>query len=372
MILRKKLCGIAVVALLAGGMVTIPYVAFPQYAEAAKFISPDEERLAGQNYIASEKKEHSLTKLAPNTYLGNVMDKIIKANPDKLNYDDGKHDRWVSAPYLSDDIDQSNAASAGGYFVITGKKVILSSLYDDGEHLATERSIEKAPNNIYLFSSFATDIAHELAHFANKDSMLDNDKRDVFKLELRTDEDGMRLLDKVPEYSIGSFVSNLFHERRLSYVSDDKDRHPTWKQYQDADRAYIEKISKGRVKLDEDSRLTLDGKLFMGTGYMPSSEYSDYRERTAYLAGQIASCIQRGIWKRTNLAHNRESRFFAGGNPQKTTLAVWENQVKGGPVKFLGTFDSSEDSIKGHRSAKEQQEIDCMNYIMNSLGSLES
>lgn len=372
MILQKKLCGIAAAVLLAGSMATVPYIAFPQYAEAAKYISSDRERLNGQNFIAEQKKLHKVEKISPKSYYGEVLDKIIKANPDKLNYDDGKHDRWISGLYLSDDTEQSNAFSNGGYILITVKKEYLSSLYDDGENEAEPRSIKEHPNNIYLLSSHATDIAHELAHFEYRDSAIIGDKRNPTKVEYAADQEGMRLADAVPEYSMGAFVSNYFHERHLVYINDGKgDYHPSWKQYRDANRAYIEKISKGRVKLDEDCRLAVDGKLFMGTGYMPSSEYSDYRERTAYLAGQIASCIQRGIWNRKNLAHFRESDFFIDGDRKKTLLAAWDNlELNGNPVKLLGTFDFSEDSTKATRNAKEQQEVDCMNYIMNLLGPL--
>lgn len=370
MILKKKLCGVVAAVMLAGSMATVPYIAFPQYAEAAKYISPDRERLNGQNFIAEQKKLHKVEKLSPTSYYWDIMDKIIKANPNKLNYDDGKHDRWVSGLYWSEDTDQSNAFSNGGYILVTAKKAYLSSLYDDGEHEAEPRDITEQPNNIYLISSFATDIAHELAHFECRDSAIIGDKRNPTKVEYDADQEGMRLADAVPEYSMGAFVSNYFHERHLVYINDGKgDYHPSWKQYRDANRAYIEKISKGRVKLDEDCRLTVDGKLFMGTGYMPSSEYSDYRERTAYLAGQIASCIQRGIWKRENLGHSKETRFFIDGNREKTTLAVWNSSdVEGNPVKLLGTFDFSEDSTKESRNSKEQQEVDCMNYIMDLLG----
>lgn len=367
MILRKKLCGIAAAVLLAGSMATVPYIAFPPYAEAAKYISPDRERLNGQNFIAEQKKLHKVEKLSPRSYYGGIMDKIIKANPDKLNYDDGKHDRWVSGLYLNDDTEQSNAFSNGGYILITVKKEYLSSLYDDGEHEAEPRSIKEHPNNIYLLSSHATDIAHELAHFEYRDSAIIGDKRNPTKVEYDADQEGMRLADAVPEYSMGAFVSNYFHERHLVYINDGKgDYHPSWKQYRDANCAYIEKISKGRVKLDEDCRLTIDGKLFMGTGYMPSSEYSDYRERTAYLAGQIASCIQRGIWKDGKLGHGPETTFFGGGDSKKTVLAVWTgNPQNGDPVKILGIFDFDMSKPKANRTATEQQEVACMKYIIN-------
>ena len=367
MILKKKLCGVVAAVMLAGSMATVPYIAFPQYAEAAKYISPDRERLNGQNFIAEQKKLHKVEKLSPTSYYWDIMDKIIKANPNKLNYDDGKHDRWVSGLYWSEDTDQSNAFSNGGYILVTAKKAYLSSLYDDGEHKAEPRDISEQPNNIYLLSSFATDIAHEFAHFEYKDSAIIGDKRNQTKVEYDADQEGMRLADAVPEYSMGSFVSNYFHERHLVYINDGKgDYHPSWKQYRDANRAYIEKISKGRVKLDEDCRLTIDGKLFMGTGYMPSSEYSDYRERTAYLAGQIASCIQRGIWKDGKLGCGPEATFFGGEDCRKTVLAVWkEDPLKGDPVKLLGTFDFDIRKSNTDMTATEQQEVNCMRYIIN-------
>ena len=107
----------------------------------------------------------------------------------------------------------------------------------------------------------------------------------------------------------------------------------------------IHETSGGRVTLDDAGRLYLDGKLVFGSGKMNWTSDASAEERTAYLAGQIATTMQKGCWHYRNLGPMRESEYLPGRNasPNRTLLVACAQQGNregyGKVIKVLGSFD---------------------------------
>ena len=78
--------------------------------------------------------------------------------------------------------------------------------------------------------------------------------------------------------------------------------------------AHIKNLSGGRVVVDMDGRMRLDGKLFQGTGFMPSRNDVDSFDRTAYVAGQLAKCVREGA-SQVTFIDDEDSLQKSGGMP---------------------------------------------------------
>ena len=222
-------------------------------------------------------------------------------------------------------------------------------------------------------------MAHELGHYVNEDTInrvADRDDTHV-KSEYAADEEAWALLESVPEYSIGSQLTDNLLRKQGKYAfelnntksaSDDKRIG--------AIIGHISKISGGRVKIDEACRLTVDGRPFMGTGYVPASDDATKEERTAYLAGQIASCMKDGLWTRSRVDYMPESEFCEGGRPDYTVVVIRKGETaNGGPTgeiaKVLGTFAFSLKDNKYSRNVQAQKEADTVNAILSQMEGRE-
>ena len=349
---------------LAAAFAATVFVGFAP-SQASAMASVEKEREWAMQDLAEDRAKYEMVQSQPGSPLRHMQDELIKYNSDKLNYDDGKHDRWLEPVWLC--LSQSMAStgwSQGGYVAINQRTVGAAN---GMEHPFKMR--ENTERNIYNNSTIAKTLAHEFGHFINNDARTGATKKSStsIKCEYAADEMAMVLLGNVPEYSAGSEIdvdlesNGNGYDPALGYQT-----HPSEQDRAKAELAYIKKISGGRVVLDRDCHLTVDGKLFMGTGYLPDSEDGKGVERTVYLAGQIATCIQKGIWKRENIAHAAESYFFSDGRDNKTTLAVWStSEYKGTPAKILGTFDYDSRKSKDERTPAEKDEVHALNYIMD-------
>lgn len=294
----------------------------------AKIITttPKAERAGAETIFKKDKEKYHLRDTAEDSPLRKIQDTLITYNSDKLNYNDGKHDRWLSPVGIADSNYPYNGASCGGVTYI--RKEYEDALIGCPEY------------NFVEYSNVAALLAHEFGHFVNKDTLSwvegipKTARRDD---EFEADQMGMNLLDKVPEYSIASM---------LNYASGFQNIYPTATD----DMKYIEDWSYGRVKLVQldpwNCIFTVDGKVFsIGESHGLWDSY-DARaiERTQYLMGQIASCIHHNMWKKGNMLWGRESDYFLNGRPNKTTLLVYDKNSSV-PIKFLGTFDFSIDDL---------------------------
>ena len=90
-------------------------------------------------------------------------------------------------------------------------------------------------------------------------------------------------------------------------------------------------------------------------GYFYCITYT--RERTEYLAGQIASCIQKGIWMKSHLAFMKERSYFPNGRYGWTLLIAYgSSDHTGKPVKILGSFQTNMDEKAGKNYSDEEKD----------------
>ena len=318
--------------------------------------------------ISDDQSKYRMVQSQKGSRLRRIQDELVKYNSDVLNYKDGVHGRWVQPVWLNEDSDEDRSYSLGGYIVLTQKKV--DSLTQGRENTA---------RSLYSNSLIASPVAHELGHYVNEDTInrvADRDDTHV-KSEYAADEEAWALLESVPEYSIGSQLTDNLLRKQGKYAfelnntksaSDDKRIG--------AIIGHISKISGGRVKIDEACRLTVDGRPFMGTGYVPASDDATKEERTAYLAGQIASCMKDGLWTRSRVDYMPESEFCEGGRPDYTVVVIRKGETaNGGPTgeiaKVLGTFAFSLKDNKYSRNVQAQKEADTVNAILSQMEGRE-
>ena len=358
----KRILSLAIMACMAVPAVTVAEnLCAPVVAEAGHRTA-DEERLSGQRMLEEHRQGHDVNRVKKNSLEYKIQKTLIEANPDKLNFDDGKHERWIDPLYIEIRPWYPNAWSNGGTIIMTTEETILCSLRLTDEErpsrpLYYRKNLE---GNLEVPSDIASVLAHEFAHFVDKDTMLTGQShKENIREELQADVDGMDLMDKVPEYSPGSMAIVHMKERWYDYGGS-----PDYPSNYDATRNcldYIEKMSHGRLEVDDYGRIAIDGKLFMNDGTIHGTlEEGSRRERTIYLAGQIASCIKHGIWKRDNYVTLDASECLpAIEKGKKTLLAV----VGDTHIKYLGVFDYPQNTALADMTEHELYEKSVVDYI---------
>lgn len=316
-------------------------------------ITPQKERDGAKAKFEKEKAQYYLRETSVDSPLREIQDNLVAYNSDRLNYNDGKHERWLEPIGIADNTYPHEGSSCAGY-------TYIKQWYED----QLENYFHEY--NIIQYSNTAALLAHEYGHFVNKDSLTwvkgypKSAQRDD---EFGADQMGMELLDKVPEYSMGSMVARATGFQGIYPTSAD-------------DFKFLEDWSYGRVKLIRfdtfNCIFTVDGKMFT-VGQSHGLGWQDARntDRTLYLMGQIASCIHHGIWKKSNFLWIPESDYFPNGRNDKMLLLVCD-QDSDVSIKILATFDFTEAELKDRTNMKKNlsnpekdKDVDDFNFIIN-------
>lgn len=363
--LGKRILSLAIMACMAVPGVTVAEdFCAPVIAEAGHR-NADEERLSGQRMLEEHRQHHIVDRVKKNSYEYNVQKTLIEANPDKVNFDDGKHERWIDPLYIEYN-NTGNAWSNGSVVIITSEELHLCSFRPPDEEYDRRYAKRKLDeSNINSTSDFASVLAHEFAHFANKDTMLTGQShKENIREELQADIDGMNMLDNVPEYSMGSMVNFHFKERWEDYAPD-----PDYPSNQQATRHcmdYVTKFSGGRVLIGDDASIAIDGKIF-ADGYIHGTlDEGNRAERTLYFAGQVASCMKHGIWHKENLLAVDAHDFIPSIEKDKKTLLIMMDQ-NADYVKYLSILNFPASKASKSLTGNEAYERDLMDYIYNIM-----
>lgn len=364
--LGKRILSLAIMACMAvPGVTVVEDFCAPVIAEAGHR-NADEERLSGQRMLEEHRQKHIVTKAEKGSYAYEVQKNLIDYNQDRLNFDDGKHERWLEPIYLKRDHVEANAWSNGGIVIMTSQEGALCAYRSPDEEYSEGFTRKLERDNLIVSSNFASVLAHEFAHFANKDTMLTGQShKENIREELQADVDGMDMMAKVPQYSMGSMISIHLMERDYHPYPPSPD-YPSNQEATEYCMKHLSKVAKGRVSLDNDMRMTVDGKLFMGDGWVHggTKEEGNRRERTLYLAGQIASCINAGIWHKKNLViYDASEALPSVKKGEKVLLFVGGNGV----AKCLGTFDYPVSKDDNELSSYEEHERETLRYILDMI-----
>lgn len=348
---RKITVPMAAVAIVGGAM-------FPQIVSAKASVATER---SWENWQMSEDQtKYTMTQAQKGSMLREIQDSLVEHNSDELNYKDDTHPRWIQPAWLNQDTERTRSYSMGGYLVITQNEI---NDYTNGSSIS--------PTSIIKNSLIATDIAHESAHYVNEDTRnrVTDTKKGAIESEYKADAKARELLARVPEFSVGSqLTAELIWTEKGSQKGNDASLE---KRIQDT-LDYIQSASGGKVSLSRNSYATIDKKPLCGTGILHNSAEATGAERTAYIAGQIATCMSRGIWSRNKIDYAPESEIFKGGSKAKTVLFVREEEKDGNPsgdiAKILGTFEFPLDANMRTHSSHETDEINAVNWILDCFG----
>ena len=277
--------------------------------------------------------------------INNIVDHIVKDNPDVLRMRSGENDtqRGLQYPYIIPD-NESNAHNLPGGIITINQGLVQECLYNKVSsqvHGTGDKTV------IYGRSQVANIIAHEMTHWINRDwfrmlevvedgeyngevvhrSFQDYINRSDWKLlmdnftafsrspeikallqqnskrvEMEADAGAFRLLEHSDIYSPGSLA--VYMETRMTSPPPEPGHHNKLNQHPEPLARYnaildrISEASGGRVRY-ENHMLYLDGKKFLKTGTMPDTLDGNSTERTLFLAGQLAKAVKYRMGTRT-------------------------------------------------------------------------
>lgn len=309
---------------------------FADTAEAGIRLTPVQEQQVGRGQIYGA----GVAYLDVSPALTLIQDTLIHWNADRLvPYKDDNH-RGLRPPHLL--VTNRSRVSAyslpGGHIFVSDALVtaFLAREFDPYTGIPSGMQKENQFGNgceIYGHSALAAVLAHEASHWERnflqqetntilthidaeqedelrrkllaQDGKGYNDKLDelgftskvfpsvkqfMYEEELAADRGGMELLDSTDVYSPGSLMT-VVSRLRDAVDAPGKIVHPTASARKKQLIEHIRELSHGRVQLDENGRMKLDGRLFLGSGYLPARADVSAYDRTAYVAGQLAKSI---------------------------------------------------------------------------------
>ena len=303
-------------------------------AEARILVSPAEEQQAGFGEISRSGVVYQET----NPALQLVQDTIIRWNKDRLQKYTANSRRGLRPVHLLITNGKINAYSIPGGHIFVSDGLITAFMareFDPYTGIFSEGKQFGNGYEIYGHSAIAATIAHEDSHWERNFLQNETDvvtghiskqKEDTLKMKLRTgdgagymhalnahgysanvfpamkefiyqeelraDLGAMELLDNTDAYSPGSLITVVRRMKDSTMQQNAAEiSHPTASVRTEQVIGHIRRLSGGRVVLDKEGRMSLDGKLFLGSGYLPARKDVTAFDRTVYVAGQLAKCV---------------------------------------------------------------------------------
>lgn len=280
-----------------------------------------------------------------NNFISNIQAELVQYNSNKLNFDDGRHSRYLS-PVKESSVPAVDAVTipAGQIYVSTQMIDFTMTVSPDGKIDLRNQGVHNE-ENIYQRSMLASVIAHESSHWYNRDfqrkldsfygenglqKLLGNNWATPTKENLEllmkdiaynktsqnanfsvegeylADKQAVEFLNNTMKFSSGSLVSFLYrlknHDNQYALpASASRINMTEYNPHPDID-ARINRLEKqisdysyGRVTFNN-QKFYLDGKPFMGTGVVQGTNKVSTLDRTYYVAGQIANIIHKGCF----------------------------------------------------------------------------
>jgi len=143
-------------------------------------------------------------------------------------------------------------------------------------------------------------VVRELDAIGLSDKVFPKTKEFIYKEEYEADKGALTLLDNTELFSPGSLMTISRRMRDTETIGGSKAiSHPSGEVRRQIVIDHIKKLSRGRVEVDQQGCMKLDGKLFMGSGYLPKRDDVSAFDRTVYVAGQLAKCVNFGAKRLT-------------------------------------------------------------------------
>ena len=315
-----------------------------------------------------------------NGNITHIFNEIVRANPENLYLNDGENDWHLNSPTVIDDSSMVNAMTTPGGNVMISKGLI--NLVNMKEDIYEENKIKETgnylrnnnPNNIYNNSSIGFYLAHEMAHWYNRDwvymsSLNDDNKENIgmtksilfkgnpnnltenelatyiskigtnnnkldnvnLELEKLADKNGCFFISNTEQMSVGSAIYGFWKARKnLGIIDTDESnssvhmeggKHPsTLLREKLIYEEYIRKPLGNRINFDFNSRILLiDGEKWFSNGYGLGTKEVSPSERTWYYIGQIASL--------KNVMNNHKNSDIKSLNVVERPIAFLNNKI---------------------------------------------
>lgn len=297
-----------------------------------------------------------------------MEDEIIKANPDKLQWYDEKTHRGLKPVYAEYGMDTASS---------------FSSPYHNHIRLTSSGSFQACPvpmsgqdftmtPSVYYWSCIAYGMGHEMIHqiYSQKRKTSWSAKRE----ERRATFLGAELLENTRDYSFASVMADV-------WLTNSDNVHPSFGEVEKFVINKIETDSNGRIKIvcRETPKIEygnkywyafyIDGKPMTAWENHPFSEIDEHAVelRNFYVAGQIATCIKKGIFKKGYVRYTYENKYFYNEYKGNIAVTCFDNpEGKGEPVKIIGVFCTPMNTPKEKREHFELDEDKVINSILDA------
>ena len=372
---------------------------FPETA-AAHFLSSAEEWCIGNEAIQGYEKQHSIWQDDSILTLQNCL---VQANHDEIKLREDGEKRYLSNIKVSGENDVNAFTFPGGFIYVTQDMIdFCRTRAADG----TTDMNRYNTDSIYNNGTLAFVLGHEMGHFVNEDYLRAYDKRfavdmlfglfggqgsaesvmvqqeaqDILnkmntrqmslRVEEQADEKGLRYVSRVPVWSIGNGA--IFFHRLCQLEAANHTRQDWQRSHSKSDvrlrrvLGKMKEISGGRVEFKED-RFYLDHQLFMGTGRLDSTAEVDGLERTYYVAGQIASAIEAGLWSKACVAVAEEKDVFVKPHGDGSRLVVCAGKKNRNGTyscqRVIGIFECSAKELQEASSVRKNKEVETVRFL---------
>ena len=333
---RKVIFGIALSLMaFAGGT---PSVSHAEYTD----IGVQEEKSIASKSIQKLKDSNTVTILS-NKNLERIQKEIMDANPSLIDKEEavkeGK-DRFLH-PVMFFDF-KGNVHYAGnlgdGYISLSKSAMNFMNQYRSSDDSSQNMRGNKA-EDIYNNSEIAFNLAHESAHWENKEKYHAETEEEI-KQELDADKKAVDYLERTQYYGIGGGLIDFYRYEELkesySYKPMKNNIHLTDSERYEylADR--IKEDSNGMLTIKKSGEATYGKDKFNNIGFAPSKKGEvDSSERTMYVVGQIAFAIKHDVWDLGSARIKTQDDVFGNGN-QNIVLAVKNPLVSSSSLSLDG------------------------------------
>ena len=326
----------------------------------------------------------------------NIQAPLIKYNPKKIwksnsKYADGLKEVYIQYIGDSTDSDDGGANYGGGYISLTTGSILVDSVPVFGSDDAT---LTPKDYNVYALSAIASDYAHECGHWYYDDSLTDGNlnqtdetsEKDTMQMEARADAFGIRLLENVPQFSVGGDLISVSRMADQIGWNDGGGNHPTNLSRWNATYKYIYQMAGGRVNFYNES--SQRNRIF----YIKDSQgkkweivtppqyevanfvnaeskkqlYTDY-ERANYVIGQVAWAIKNNCWDANHVTIEDGSKYFKDIPQGDIAIKVIVARKNSREYKIIDWAGTSTVQSKKYYTPEQKQALD--DYLTNLLYS---
>ncbi len=342
-------------------------------------------------------KELSANNLQRSDFLErNIQAPLIKYNPQKIwkaksKYADGLKFVYIRPIGTSTDSDVGGSNPGGGYISLTRGSILVNSAPFFG---SADTTLTPKDYNIYALSAIASDYAHECGHWYYDDPLVSSKlgqsdqtvARDLVSQEARADAFGIRLLENVPQFSVGGDLNSIRRGAKQSGWYGNPKEHPTFDSRWKNTYNYIKQMSNNRVRFENENshdngvfyikdKQGKDWKIVVPKqydvyGFVDANNkkelYNSY-ERANYVMGQVAWAIKNNCWDANHVSIEDGTKYFKDIPQGDVTIKVIVARKNNKEYKIIDWGGTSKVENKNFYSAEQKEAFD--NYLSNLLYS---